>query len=164
MAKRPYSMKYTARANPRRYLLSGIPPTLWEKVRKQARREHVAVRQVILQALEEWLADAPCREEAQERERRAPEQARQVQEAEGTRRWRESLELDGWQPVWTIEGVGGHLLVYYAKREDDHYLVINPASPSGTVMTYPLDFYEAWVGSTPEEAVDKFQARVMATR
>jgi len=54
--KRPYSMKYTARANPRRYLLSGIPPTLWEKVRARARRDHVAVRQVILQLLSDWVS------------------------------------------------------------------------------------------------------------
>lgn len=52
---RPYSMKYTARANPRRYLLSGIPPTLWEKARRKARVEHVALRQVLLSLLEEWL-------------------------------------------------------------------------------------------------------------
>ena len=37
--KRPYSYDYKARANPRRYLLSGIPPTLWENVRAKARRE-----------------------------------------------------------------------------------------------------------------------------
>jgi len=56
MAKRPYSYNYTARANPRRYLLSGIPPTLWNQVRAKAKREGIAVRQVILQLLEQWLA------------------------------------------------------------------------------------------------------------
>lgn len=56
MAKRPYSTQYTARANPRRYLLSGIPPTLWEKVRRQAKKENIAVRSLILQLLESWLA------------------------------------------------------------------------------------------------------------
>jgi hypothetical protein len=55
MAKRPYSLDYTARANPRRYLLSGIPPTLWENVRAKARREGVAVRTLILRLLSEWL-------------------------------------------------------------------------------------------------------------
>jgi len=54
--KQPYSTKYTARANPRRYLLSGIPPMLWERARKKARAEHVAMRQVILSLIEEWLA------------------------------------------------------------------------------------------------------------
>ena len=60
--KRPYSLQFTAQRNPRRYLLSGIPPTLWEKVRAQARREHVAVRQVILQLLAGWVDGAPLRE------------------------------------------------------------------------------------------------------
>jgi hypothetical protein len=56
MAKaRPYSMQFTARANPRRYLLSGIPPTLWATVQAKAKREGVAVRTVILQLLTEWL-------------------------------------------------------------------------------------------------------------
>lgn len=53
--KRPYSMKYTARANPRRYLLSGIPPTLWETCRTRARREGVAMRTLILSLLETWV-------------------------------------------------------------------------------------------------------------
>jgi hypothetical protein len=56
MAKRPYSTQFTARGTPRRYLLSGIPPTLWETVRAKARREGVAVRTLILQLLQEWLA------------------------------------------------------------------------------------------------------------
>jgi hypothetical protein len=55
MAKRPYSTQFTARGIPRRYLLSGIPPTLWENIRAKARREGVAVRTVILQLLTEWL-------------------------------------------------------------------------------------------------------------
>jgi hypothetical protein len=56
MAKRPYSQQYTARANPRRYLLSGIPPTLWRRVQAQAKREHIAIRSLILGLLEGWLA------------------------------------------------------------------------------------------------------------
>ena len=36
--KRPYSTEFTALRNPRRYLLSGIPPTLWEEARKRARK------------------------------------------------------------------------------------------------------------------------------
>jgi hypothetical protein len=55
MAKRPYSKQFTARANPRRYLLSGIPPTLWASVRAKAARESVAMRTLILQLLMEWL-------------------------------------------------------------------------------------------------------------
>ena len=60
--KQPYSTRYTARANPRRYLLSGIPPSLWERVRTKARRDHVAVRQVILSLLDTWASqvEAPA--------------------------------------------------------------------------------------------------------
>jgi hypothetical protein len=63
MPKRPYSMAFTARSGARRYLLSGIPPTLWERVRAKARREHIAVRALILGLLEAWLAqpDAPAK-------------------------------------------------------------------------------------------------------
>ena len=53
--KRPYSMKYTARKNPRQYLLSGIPPTLWENARSKAKREGVAMRSLILSLIEEWM-------------------------------------------------------------------------------------------------------------
>ena len=53
--KRPYSTQYTARSNPRRYLLSGIPPTLWEAARAKARKEKVAMRTKILTLLEEWM-------------------------------------------------------------------------------------------------------------
>jgi hypothetical protein len=56
MPKKPYSYDYTARANPRRYLLSGIPPTLWERVRSRARREGISVRQLILPLVEAWAA------------------------------------------------------------------------------------------------------------
>jgi hypothetical protein len=55
--KKPYSYSYTARQNPRRYLLSGIPPSLWGRVQAKAKREHVAVRQVILQLLDQWLVE-----------------------------------------------------------------------------------------------------------
>jgi hypothetical protein len=55
MAKRPYSTQYTARSGPRRYLLSGIPPTLWERARAKARAEGRAMRQVILQLVEQWV-------------------------------------------------------------------------------------------------------------
>jgi hypothetical protein len=49
-------MKHTARANPRRYLLSGIPPTLWDHARAKAKREGVAMRSLILSLIEAWLA------------------------------------------------------------------------------------------------------------
>ena len=52
--KRPYSYQFTARRNPRRYLLSGIPPTLWEDAKARARREHIALRTVILQLVKDW--------------------------------------------------------------------------------------------------------------
>ena len=55
MAKRPYSTKYRARQNPRRYLLSGIPPTLWEGARARARREGIAMRSLLLTLLDDWL-------------------------------------------------------------------------------------------------------------
>ena len=58
MAKRPYSTQYTARQNPRRYLLSGIPPTLWENCRAKARREGIAMRTLILTLLTRWLAES----------------------------------------------------------------------------------------------------------
>lgn len=58
MAKRPYSTQFTARGIPRRYLLSGIPPTLWENIRAKAKREGIAVRTLILQLLQAWLEGA----------------------------------------------------------------------------------------------------------
>jgi hypothetical protein len=51
---RPYSFDYQAQGTPKRYLLSGIPPTLWRKFQARAKREHVAMRQVILTAVEAW--------------------------------------------------------------------------------------------------------------
>ena len=57
--KRPYSMDYTARENPRRYLLSGIPPNFWLRVRQKARREHVSMRALILRLLNHWLNNGP---------------------------------------------------------------------------------------------------------
>lgn len=52
---RPYSLNYTAKGKPRRYLLSGIPPTLWEKFERRAKREHIAKRQILLAAVEAWV-------------------------------------------------------------------------------------------------------------
>jgi len=54
--QRPYSLNFTAKkgSTPRRYLLSGIPPTLWTRFETRARREHIAKRQVILGAVEAW--------------------------------------------------------------------------------------------------------------
>jgi hypothetical protein len=52
---RPYSLAYTAAGTPRRYLLSGIPAQLWITVRAQAKRENIAMRQLILTLLEGWL-------------------------------------------------------------------------------------------------------------
>lgn len=60
--KRPYSTKFTARGVPRRYLLSGIPPTLWERVRAQAKREHISMRSLILMLLDGWIDDARVRQ------------------------------------------------------------------------------------------------------
>lgn len=52
--KQPWTDEFRARGNPRRYLLSGIPPTLWERARKKAREEHVSMRAKILKLLDEW--------------------------------------------------------------------------------------------------------------
>jgi len=53
-AGRPYSLAYTAAGTPRRYLLSGIPASLWISFTARAKREHIAKRQVLLQLVEEW--------------------------------------------------------------------------------------------------------------
>jgi hypothetical protein len=55
MPKRPYSTDFTARSGPRRYLLSGIPPTLWERARSKARREGLAMRSLLLTLVQLWL-------------------------------------------------------------------------------------------------------------
>jgi len=55
VAKRPYSTRFRGGPHPRRYLLSGIPPTLWATARAQARREGVAMRTLILSLLEAWV-------------------------------------------------------------------------------------------------------------
>ena len=60
MAKRPYSKAFTARQNPKTYLLVGIPPTFWGRVQQKARREHRAVRNVILSLLTDWVRDEPA--------------------------------------------------------------------------------------------------------
>lgn len=56
--KRPYSMAYQPKSaapkDAKRYLLSGIPAPLWKKFQTRCEREHVAMRQVILQAVEAW--------------------------------------------------------------------------------------------------------------
>ena len=52
---RPSSMDYTAAGTPRRYLLSGIPAGLWIRCRAAAKREHIAMRPLILSLLEGWL-------------------------------------------------------------------------------------------------------------
>ncbi len=59
MAKRPYSKAHTAKGTPRRYLLSGIPPTLWAKARAKAAKEGIAMRSLILTLLEQWLERKP---------------------------------------------------------------------------------------------------------
>src|SRR5262245_16639408 len=53
--KRPRSDRYSARSNPQRYSLDRIPPTLWAKVRAQAKREHISIRTLILGLLDGWL-------------------------------------------------------------------------------------------------------------
>lgn len=62
MPKQPYSTQFTARGVPRRYLLSGIPPMLWDRVRSQAKREGVSVRALILSLLSAWLRSAETRQ------------------------------------------------------------------------------------------------------
>ena len=57
--KKPYSMEFRALRNPRRYLLDGIPPTLWEKARAKARKEHRSMRAVILTLLTAYAEDLP---------------------------------------------------------------------------------------------------------
>ena len=52
---RPYSLNYTAAGTPRRYLLSGIPAQFWIRCRAAAKREHTAMRPLILGLLEGWL-------------------------------------------------------------------------------------------------------------
>ena len=52
--KRPYSTQFTAHENPQRYLLSGIPPTLWTRARTRAAREGLALRTVILSLVKQW--------------------------------------------------------------------------------------------------------------
>ena len=54
--QRPYSTAYQAKdaETAKRYLLSGIPPGLWRKFQARCTREHVAMRQVILQAVDTW--------------------------------------------------------------------------------------------------------------
>ena len=51
---RPYSMQFTAQGTPVRYLLSGIPPTLWRNARVRAKREGLALRPVILALVKTW--------------------------------------------------------------------------------------------------------------
>lgn len=54
---RPYSFEFRANdpTTAKRYLLSGIPPSLWIAVRAQAKRKGLSVRQVILQLLRDWV-------------------------------------------------------------------------------------------------------------
>ena len=57
-AKRPHSYQFRARAGSgRRYLLSGIPPVLWDRARRKARAQHLSLRQVILTMVDAWAAD-----------------------------------------------------------------------------------------------------------
>jgi hypothetical protein len=51
---RPYSLQFTAQGKPVRYLLSGIPPTLWRNARARAKRENVAMRTLILALVKTW--------------------------------------------------------------------------------------------------------------
>lgn len=53
---RPYSYEFTA-SDPktaRRYLLSGIPAKLWITFSARCKREGIAKRQVLLQAVTDW--------------------------------------------------------------------------------------------------------------
>src|SRR5262245_46027970 len=103
MAKRPrpYSLKYTARQNPRRYLLSGIPPMLWERIRKQAKKEGIALRALILQELEGWLACRGPRAHAdglRARERRVIPHPERVRPPVSSTEW-----IAQKQPVWAAQ-------------------------------------------------------------
>lgn len=56
---RPYSRDFTPRGDTgKRYLLDGIPATLWASVRARARREGISVRALILQLLTAWVERA----------------------------------------------------------------------------------------------------------
>lgn len=55
---RPYSTAYQAAdaETAKRYLLSGIPPGLWRAFQARCKREGIAMRQVLLGAVQEWTA------------------------------------------------------------------------------------------------------------
>lgn len=56
--KRGYSRDFTPRSDkPARYLLDGIPVTLWNDVKAKAKRQGVSMRALILGLLKQWLAD-----------------------------------------------------------------------------------------------------------
>lgn len=76
MAKppRPYSFDYQAQGEPKRYLLSGIPPTLWRRFQARCRRENVAMRQVLLGAVKAWT-DRPVEEATAGADESAPRRA-----------------------------------------------------------------------------------------
>ncbi len=62
---RPYTYDYRPRTESRRtYNLKNIPPTLWAKAEAQARREGISMRALLLQLVEQWLAEAGSRKEA----------------------------------------------------------------------------------------------------
>ena len=58
--KRPYSRAFPKRtANPKRYLLGNIPPTLWESAERRARAEGLSMRALLLSLLKGWV-DRPA--------------------------------------------------------------------------------------------------------
>lgn len=55
--KRGWSREFPFTETSRRYLLDGIPPGLWLKVRAKARRRDISLRTLILRLLTAWLTE-----------------------------------------------------------------------------------------------------------
>jgi len=56
--KRGYSTEHPVDwTKGRRYLLDGIPPSLWTRVRTKAKRERTSVRALILSLLTAWVEE-----------------------------------------------------------------------------------------------------------
>lgn len=57
--KQPHTFKFRAKGIPRRYLLSGIPPGLWDKARLRAAKQGISMRALLLSLVDEWLKKTP---------------------------------------------------------------------------------------------------------
>lgn len=58
--KRGYSSEFPFTPAAKRYPLDGIPPGLWLRVRRKAKREQVSVRTLLLRLLTRWLTEPPA--------------------------------------------------------------------------------------------------------